>query len=457
MMRRKRQAGLWLAIGLAAGLARGGVYADFSTSQGAFTVELNALAAPRAVANFIGLVDGTQSWRDPVTGAVRGGDAGGAFYEGTSFYSTFGSLALLGGLRLHGGTNELRAGPGYAILDDYTNGTSLIRGTLAMATFAGPHSGGAELALVLSNAMAATDYEWTAFGEVVGSGMDVVDAITREVTNGTGQVAAQIAIRADEMTPAEEAALAAARGELPVVAEMPLGFGRESNRTAFVAFWSTNRSQACLSATSNLLADAWSVLPGSWNAETNPTWRTIPLASIPAVGERHGSLYGSQAVYPNMTAALFSGQHRLGVAHTGVDVQYWLDFSGGTGMWAIVEGGTPVYWDTLQGLGQQLATANSVYVYFLIGTGLDWTLYAYWLGFDEENAATGRFYNEQWHMNAVLVGRDWGTFELAPGWAKTPTAKSISSLRAASPIFPGLNRDVPLAPQRPRVPMAAMP
>lgn len=462
-MKRRIQLGFGLAVWLAvAGVAFAAIYADFETSLGTFTVELDTLNAPRAVASFMGLADGSQTWRDPVTGAVRGGDAGGAFYEGTAFDSAFGSLALLGGLRSYGGTNEFREGPGYTILDEWTNGTALVRGTLAMATFTGPHSGGAELALVLSNAMAATDYEWSAFGEVVGSGMDVVDAIAGEVTNGAGKVAVQIAIRADEMTPSEEAALAVARGELPFVEEMPLGFSRESNTTTHLSFWSAPKSRACLSMTSNLTAESWSLVPGVWNTETNEVWRSFRLASIPGLTNQTGLipqtyLFGSQAVYPKMTAEPFSGKMRIAVAHTGIDVQYWLDFSGGTGMWAIVEGGIPVYSDTLQGLGQELATANGVYVYFLIGTGLDWTLYAYWLGFDEEHAATGRFYNEQWHMNTVLSGRDWGTFELASGWAAAPAAPSVPRRRTAVPIPPGLNRNVPAPPPSRRVSAVAIP
>ncbi len=92
-----RVAGLFVL--LAAGAASGAMYADFSTSLGTFTVELDALNAPRAVANFMGLADGTQTWRDPVTGAVRGGAPGNSFYDGLQFYSTIGGFALLGGLR----------------------------------------------------------------------------------------------------------------------------------------------------------------------------------------------------------------------------------------------------------------------------------------------------------------------------------------------------------------------
>lgn len=432
MMRGMRQLGLWLTVWLAAGTARAAIFADFETSQGTFTVEIDAVRAPRAAANFLGLADGTQTWRDPVTGAVRGGAAGDGFYEGMSFDSTLGTLALLGGLRTRPGGVE---GPGYTILDEATNGVALVRGVLALAELEGPHSGGGELALVLSNAMATAGYEWTGFGAVTGAGMAVVEAIAAEVTNGSGRVAAKISIRDEEMTSEETAALAAAQSELPEVAELPLGFGRVSNVTTRASFWSVAKSRACLSIASNLLAASWSVLPGVWNTGTNKVWMDIPLTSIPGVGNQLGFLYGSQAVYPKMTAEPFSGKMRMAVAHTGIDVQYWLDFTGGTGIWAIVEGGEPVYVDSLKGLGQEMATANSVYISFLIGSGLDWTLYCYWLGLDEEGATTGRFYNEQWHMNVILVGVDWGTFELGEGWGKRGT-KNAWPLAVAPSFLP---------------------
>jgi len=423
-MKRRIQLGFGLAVWLAvAGVAFAAIYADFETSLGTFTVELDTLNAPRAVASFMGLADGSQTWRDPVTGAVRGGDAGGAFYEGTAFDSAFGSLALLGGLRSYGGTNEFREGPGYTILDEWTNGTALARGDLALVVKKGPHSGAAEFAVITSNAMSSAGFEWTRFGTVTGGGMVVVDAVAAEVTNGSGRVDVQIAIRDQDATPEETAALAAARAELPAVQEMPLGFSRETQCTSHVSFWAEPSSRGCLSTASNLTS-GWSVLPGTWNMDTNAVFRSIPLTSIPGMGAGGGFLYGSQAVYPRLTARALPDLMRMAVAHTGADVQYWLDFPGATGVWALVENGTPVYVGTLINLSQQLVTANSVAVDFLIGDGLDWTRYLYWLGLDEKGATTGRFYNEQWWMNAYLDGRDWGTFEMADGWGSESASLS---------------------------------
>ena len=414
-----------MAIWLVAGAVHGAIYADFSTSLGTFTVELDALKAPRAVANFMGLADGMQTWRDPVTGEARGGGAGDAFYEGMPFYSTFGGFTLLGGLRPYPGSdgNEYWEGPGFTILDEATNGVALVRGVLALAEFAGPHSGGGELAILLTNAPYLGS-GWTGFGAVTGAGMAVVEAVVNSVTGGSGRVLAQIAIRDGGMTPEENAALNAARTELPLVTEMPLGLGGATN----VLFESAPQSQACLSTASNLLSQGWSVYPGTWNTGTNETRMDLPLTSIPGIAERLGFLYGSQAVYPKMTVAPFSGKQRLGMAHTGTDMQYWLDFTGATGIWARVSNSVPVESGTIDWIGQELETANSVHMVFFIG----FTAYHYWLGFAEAGATTGRFYCELWYLNAELSGTDDGTFELAEGWGSKKSARTARSRTATA-------------------------
>lgn len=408
--------GLGLVALLLATNIQAAIYADFTTAQGSFSVELDVMRAPRAVANFIGLTDGTQTWRDPVTGAVRGGSAGDGFYKGMQFYSTAGSLALLGGMRRYIGSDggEYWEGAGYTILDEVGNGVDLVRGVLAVPEFEGPHSGGGEFAVLLTAASNNVGSGWTGFGAVTGAGMTVVTAIANEVTNGSGRVAAQVSIRDSGITPEETAALAMGLAELPVVSTMPLGFGQAGHASSQAVFWSAPKSQACLATASNLLQTNWSVLPGTWNTDTNAAWQEVPLASIPGLATQRGFLNGSEAIYPKMTAEPFAGKVRFGMAHTGLDMQYWLDFDGGTGVWAQVEGGAPVQSGNITEIGQMLQSAHSVHIAFFIG----WTAYHYWLGFDEVGALEGRFYCEQWLYNAELTGTDSGSFEWAAGWGR---------------------------------------
>ena len=44
-----------------------GVYAQFVTSEGNFTVRLFDQEAPKTVENFVGLAEGTKQWTDPRT------------------------------------------------------------------------------------------------------------------------------------------------------------------------------------------------------------------------------------------------------------------------------------------------------------------------------------------------------------------------------------------------------
>ena len=44
------------------------LYAHFTTSEGNFTVRLFDEEAPKTVANFTGLADGTKEWTDPRSG-----------------------------------------------------------------------------------------------------------------------------------------------------------------------------------------------------------------------------------------------------------------------------------------------------------------------------------------------------------------------------------------------------
>jgi cyclophilin family peptidyl-prolyl cis-trans isomerase len=58
-----------------------GIYADFTTSLGDFTVRLDYERAPRAVASFVGLATGEKAWADP-----QGNIWNRPFYDGSIFH-----------------------------------------------------------------------------------------------------------------------------------------------------------------------------------------------------------------------------------------------------------------------------------------------------------------------------------------------------------------------------------
>jgi peptidyl-prolyl cis-trans isomerase A (cyclophilin A) len=174
-------AALLLAAGTAgAGQAakKGGkVLAHFTTSAGAFTVELFESDAPKTVANFVGLAEGTKEFTDPKTGEK----VKRPFYNGLVFHRVIAGFMIQGGDPLGTGTG----GPGFKIPDEFGSGRKLEKaGILAMANVGQPNTGGSQFFITL----APTPWlngKHTVFGEVV-EGMDVIEKIGTTRTTKPG-------------------------------------------------------------------------------------------------------------------------------------------------------------------------------------------------------------------------------------------------------------------------------
>ena len=104
----------------------GKVYAHFTTNLGKFTVELFEKDAPKTVANFVGLAEGTKEWTDPKTGAK----VKKPFYNGLIFHRVIADFMIQGGDPLGTGTGD----PGYKFADEFGSGRKMDKaGVLAMA------------------------------------------------------------------------------------------------------------------------------------------------------------------------------------------------------------------------------------------------------------------------------------------------------------------------------------
>ncbi len=84
--------------------------ATLHTSHGDIIVDLYGDHAPRTVANFIGLADGSTPWTDPATG--KPGE--GALYADVIFHRIIPNFMIQGGDPLGRGTG----GPGYSFNDE---------------------------------------------------------------------------------------------------------------------------------------------------------------------------------------------------------------------------------------------------------------------------------------------------------------------------------------------------
>jgi peptidyl-prolyl cis-trans isomerase A (cyclophilin A) len=141
---------------------------QFVTSEGRFTVELDAARAPKTVGNFLEY--------------VRAG-----IYNGTVFHRVIENFMVQGG----GFTADMKQKPTRAaIAAESTNGLKNERGTIAMARTSDPNSATSQFFInVVDNPR--LDYPsfdgtgYTVFGRVV-EGLDVVDKIKATATGNVG-------------------------------------------------------------------------------------------------------------------------------------------------------------------------------------------------------------------------------------------------------------------------------
>jgi peptidyl-prolyl cis-trans isomerase A (cyclophilin A) len=144
-----------------------GVYAKFVTTEGNFTIQLFEQEAPKTVANFIGLAEGTKEWTDPRTGQrVKK-----PYYNGIIFHRIIDGFMIQGGDPLGQGTG----GPGYTFEDEFSPKLKHTKdGILSMAN-RGPNTNGGQFFITLAPTP-WLDGKHTIFGEVV-EGMDVIGKI----------------------------------------------------------------------------------------------------------------------------------------------------------------------------------------------------------------------------------------------------------------------------------------
>ena len=149
-----------------------GVYAQFVTSEGNFTVRLFDEEAPKTVENFVGLAEGTKQWTDPKTNqkVTR------PYYDGVIFHRVIDGFMVQSGDPLGQGIG----GPGYAFNDEFHPKLRHSKaGILSMAN-RGPNTNGGQFFITLGSTPHLDDRH-SVFGEVT-EGMDVVRKIGSTAT-----------------------------------------------------------------------------------------------------------------------------------------------------------------------------------------------------------------------------------------------------------------------------------
>ncbi len=182
--RRRLRSTSWISIGITLGVLLGlikvraqseeGLFAVFSTSAGTFTCELYFKRAPRTVANFVSLAEGTRPWTD-----FQGAKVSTApYYDNTTFHRVVKGFVIQGGSPNGTGTD----GPGYRFRDELHSELKHDRaGILSMAKTAQPHTNGSQFFVTLA-ATPWLDNVHSVFGAVV-EGQSIVDGIGLTATD----------------------------------------------------------------------------------------------------------------------------------------------------------------------------------------------------------------------------------------------------------------------------------
>lgn len=150
--------------------------AIFETTMGTLRCKLFPKEAPKTVANFIGLADGTKDWTDPATGQKKHGVS---LYNGTIFHRVIADFMIQGGDPLGTGTGDA----GYKFEDEIVPSLTFDRpGRLAMAN-SGPNTNGSQF-FITERATPWLNGHYTIFGQCDDASIAVVLKIARTPRDG---------------------------------------------------------------------------------------------------------------------------------------------------------------------------------------------------------------------------------------------------------------------------------
>lgn len=149
----------------------------FDTTMGRMVCKLFSEQSPLAVANFIGLAEGTKPWVDPVTKEKM---TGKPFYDGTTFHRVIPGFMIQGGDRIGDGSGDA----GYFFDNENTPGLGFdVPGRLAMAN-AGPNTNGTQF-FITEQAYPTLNGGYTIFGQCDEPSTVLVASITHVERNSS--------------------------------------------------------------------------------------------------------------------------------------------------------------------------------------------------------------------------------------------------------------------------------
>ena len=276
---------LGLALNMVSGYAASlpdGLYAVWNTNMGSITGELFYAEAPRTVANFVGLAEGTQTWVKEGTSELKNDP----FFDGQIVNRvaqlTPDSNSWIVQTGSQNGTNG-GGGPGYTFKDEISPTRRHDKmGVISMAN-SGTNSNAAQY-FFCGGPLVHLDDVHTIFGQLVGGGNTLTNIVTAPMTNGkpTDDVAftsvniLRVGTEAEAFDPAAH--------DLPVVeyvdlklqgiyrtntTEIAYGLAYNCPTNAFLNLWTGENLEALSDRGVKLIHRDPGVAPDSANTSTN--------------------------------------------------------------------------------------------------------------------------------------------------------------------------------------------
>lgn len=216
-----------------------GLYATLHTTMGDIRFRLEHERAPRTVANFVSLAEGTRPWLN----VEQGRPSAQPFYSGLTFHRVASNFVIQTGAPRGIGSR----GPGYRFRDEFsTNLRHSVAGTVSMANN-GPNSNGSQFFITL-RPLPALDFDQApltsahaVFGYVV-DGLSVVSNIGSVATSPPGDGRPLVDVVTTNVTVERIGTSAQAFDPLAVVPVLPVVRattcepGRDASGNFFVAW-----------------------------------------------------------------------------------------------------------------------------------------------------------------------------------------------------------------------------
>jgi peptidyl-prolyl cis-trans isomerase A (cyclophilin A) len=173
------------------------LYAILHTNRGDIRIRLLPAEAPKTVANFVGLADGTAKY----TAKNASGTTSGPFYDSAIFHR------VIEGFMIQGGdpTGTGRGGPGYTFGDEFFSGLGFSKPYLLAMANAGPGTNGSQFFITLGKTPHLNN-KHTIFGEVADAeSRAVIDAIGSTPTDRFDRPAEDVVINSISIEGADQA------------------------------------------------------------------------------------------------------------------------------------------------------------------------------------------------------------------------------------------------------------